>query len=265
MSKIRPLEDRVVIQQIAVEEKTAGGIVLPDTAREKPQRGKVIAVGPGKLLDSGERAAMGAVTGDQVLFGKYSGTEIKVDGEEIKILRESDILAVGSGNLLEERLVEPSDSPTLVSAESHVVTGAARQMNSPESLASVRRQTSATIKDMLASLEKRARRDDFEVFALMLVEEIHELLGRLAEVPREGNTREILRQVRDTFLDGGSERYRDATARDLVATIFERLAQADKVTPDDVDQVWDELCDGGLAAPIPALFQVDEAKEGADA
>ncbi len=90
---IRPLEDRVVIQQIEAEEKTAGGIVLPDTAKEKPQRGKVLAVGPGKLLDSGERAAIGVAEGDEVLFGKYSGTEIKVDGEEIKILRESDILA----------------------------------------------------------------------------------------------------------------------------------------------------------------------------
>ena len=85
---IRPLEDRVVIQQIEAEEKTAGGIVLPDTAKEKPQRGKVLAVGPGKLLDSGERAAIGVIEGDEVLFGKYSGTEIKVDGEEIKILRE---------------------------------------------------------------------------------------------------------------------------------------------------------------------------------
>ena len=90
---IRPLEDRVVIQQIEAEEKTAGGIVLPDTAKEKPQRGKVLAVGPGKLLDSGDRAPIGVVEGDEVLFGKYSGTEIKVDGQEIKILRESDILA----------------------------------------------------------------------------------------------------------------------------------------------------------------------------
>ncbi len=92
-TKIHPLEDRVVIQQIEAEEKTSGGIVLPDTAKEKPQRGKVVAVGPGKLLDSGERAAIGVVSGDEVLFGKYSGTDIKIDGEEFKILRESDILA----------------------------------------------------------------------------------------------------------------------------------------------------------------------------
>ncbi|WZO97707.1 co-chaperone GroES [Isosphaeraceae bacterium EP7] len=93
MAKIRPLEDRVVIIQIEAEEKTAGGIVLPDTAKEKPQRGKVISVGPGKMLDSGERAPVGVVEGDEVLFGKYSGTDIKVDGEEVKILRETDILA----------------------------------------------------------------------------------------------------------------------------------------------------------------------------
>ena len=91
--KIRPLEDRVVIQQIEAEEKTAGGIVLPDTAKEKPQKGKVLAVGPGKLLDSGERAPIGVTEGDVVLIGKYSGTEIKVDGEDLLVLRESDVLA----------------------------------------------------------------------------------------------------------------------------------------------------------------------------
>ena len=93
MAKIRPLEDRVVIQQIEAEEKTSGGIVLPDTAKEKPQRGRVISVGPGKLLDSGERAAIGVAEGDEILFGKYSGTEIKVDGEDLLVLRESDVLA----------------------------------------------------------------------------------------------------------------------------------------------------------------------------
>lgn len=93
MATIRPLEDRIVIKQIEAEEKTAGGIVLPDTAKEKPQRGKVLAVGPGKLLDSGSRAEIGLKEGDEVLFGKYSGTDIKVDGEEVKILRETDVLA----------------------------------------------------------------------------------------------------------------------------------------------------------------------------
>ena len=91
--QIKPLGDRVVVRRFEAEEKTAGGILLPDNAKNKPQKGKVLAVGPGKLLDSGERAPIGVVEGDEVLFGKYSGTEIKVDGEEIKILRESDILA----------------------------------------------------------------------------------------------------------------------------------------------------------------------------
>ena len=91
--KLRPLDDRIVVQPLEAEEKTAGGIVLPDTAKEKPQRGKVISVGPGKLLDDGSRCACAVTTGDEVLFGKYSGTDIKVDGEEVKILRETDILA----------------------------------------------------------------------------------------------------------------------------------------------------------------------------
>lgn len=91
--RIRPLEDRVVVEPMEAEEKTAGGIVLPDTAKEKPQRGKVIAVGPGKLLDNGERAAMSVAVGDQVIYGKYGGTEIEINGEDVKILRESDILA----------------------------------------------------------------------------------------------------------------------------------------------------------------------------
>ena len=91
--KIRPLDDRVVVEPMAAEEKTAGGIVLPDTAKEKPQRGKVVAVGPGKLLDNGQRAAMSVAIGDEVIYGKYGGTDIEVDGDEVKILRETDILA----------------------------------------------------------------------------------------------------------------------------------------------------------------------------
>jgi chaperonin GroES len=91
--KIRPLDDRVVVEPMAAEEVTAGGIVLPDNAKEKPQRGTVVAVGPGKLLDNGQRGTLSVAVGDEVIFGKYGGTEIEVDGEEVKILRESDILA----------------------------------------------------------------------------------------------------------------------------------------------------------------------------
>jgi len=90
---LNPLDDRVVIEPVEAEETTAGGIVLPDAAKEKSQRGKVLAVGPGKLLDSGERSPVGVVVGDEVLFGKYGGTEIEVDGKDVKILREADILA----------------------------------------------------------------------------------------------------------------------------------------------------------------------------
>jgi chaperonin GroES len=91
--KINPLDDRVVVRPHEAEQTTAGGIVLPDAAREKQQRGTVIAVGPGRLLDSGSRAAVSVKVGDEVLFGKYGGTEIEIDGEDVKILRESDILA----------------------------------------------------------------------------------------------------------------------------------------------------------------------------
>lgn len=90
---LRPLDDRVVVRPFESEEKTAGGIVLPDKAKEKQQRGKVVAAGPGKLLDTGERAALSVKVGDEILFGKYSGNEVKVDGDELKIMRESDILA----------------------------------------------------------------------------------------------------------------------------------------------------------------------------
>jgi chaperonin GroES len=90
---IRPLDDRVVVRPLASEEKTPGGIVLPDTAQEKPQTGEVLSVGPGKMLKNGERAPVAVVIGDRVYYGKYSGTEVKVDGVELKILRETDILA----------------------------------------------------------------------------------------------------------------------------------------------------------------------------
>jgi len=90
---LRPLDDRVVVEPKEAEEVTAGGIVLPDTAKEKPQRGTVIAVGPGKLLDSGERGTLSVSVGDEVIYGKYSGSEVEVHGREVKILRETDILA----------------------------------------------------------------------------------------------------------------------------------------------------------------------------
>lgn len=91
--QLKPLDDRIVVKPVEAEETTAGGIVLPDAAKEKSQRGEVIAVGPGRLLDSGERCAVGLEVGDTVLFGKYGGSDIEVDGQEVKILRESDILA----------------------------------------------------------------------------------------------------------------------------------------------------------------------------
>ncbi len=90
---LKPLDDRVVVEPVEAEEVTAGGIVLPDTAKEKPQRGTVLAVGPGKLLDKGERGEMSVAVGDEVIYGKYAGSDIEVDGREVKILRESDILA----------------------------------------------------------------------------------------------------------------------------------------------------------------------------
>jgi chaperonin GroES len=92
-TKLRPLDDRVVVQPVEAEERTAGGIVLPDAAREKPQRGKVIAVGAGKLLDNGQRGQLSVAIGDEVIYGKYGGTDIELNGDEVKILRESDILA----------------------------------------------------------------------------------------------------------------------------------------------------------------------------
>jgi chaperonin GroES len=92
--KIRPLHDRVIVKRIKEEETTKGGIIIPDTAKEKPSEGKVIAVGKGKLLDSGEVKALEVKKGDKVLFGKYSGTEIKIEGEEHLIMREDDIIAI---------------------------------------------------------------------------------------------------------------------------------------------------------------------------
>ena len=91
--KVRPLDDRVVVQPMESEERTAGGIVLPDSAKEKPQRGTVVAVGAGKLLDNGKRGELSVRVGDQVIYGKYGGTDIEISGEDVKILRESDILA----------------------------------------------------------------------------------------------------------------------------------------------------------------------------
>ena len=92
--KLKPLHDRIVVKGAESEEMTAGGILLPDSAKEKPQRGEVLAVGPGKVLDSGERATIDIEVGDIVLYGKYGGTEVTVEGEELMILRADDVLGV---------------------------------------------------------------------------------------------------------------------------------------------------------------------------
>jgi chaperonin GroES len=94
MSKIRPLHDRVIVRRVKEEEKSRGGIIIPDTAKEKPTEGEVIAVGNGKLLENGTVRKLDVKAGDHVLFGKYNGTEVKVDGEDRVIMREDDILAV---------------------------------------------------------------------------------------------------------------------------------------------------------------------------
>jgi chaperonin GroES len=94
---IRPLHDRVIIKRMEEERTSPGGIVIPDSATEKPVRGEVIAVGNGKILESGEKRALDLKTGDKVLFGKYAGTEVKVDGEDLLVMREEDVMAVIEG------------------------------------------------------------------------------------------------------------------------------------------------------------------------
>jgi chaperonin GroES len=91
---LKPLDDRIVIKQSDAEEKTAGGIILPDAAQEKPQTGKVVAIGPGKLLDDGKRAKMSVKKNDEVIYGKYIGSDIEIDREKYVILRESDVLGI---------------------------------------------------------------------------------------------------------------------------------------------------------------------------
>ena len=94
MAKLRPLGDKILIKRVEAESKTKSGIVLPDSAKEKPRRGKVISVGEGKRLDNGSRAPIGVKKGDEVIFTSYAGTEIKIDGEELMIMSEEDILAI---------------------------------------------------------------------------------------------------------------------------------------------------------------------------
>ena len=92
--KLKPLADRVVVRPLEAEEKTAGGLFIPDTAKEKPMQGEIMAVGPGKVGDDGKNIAMEVKVGDKVLYGKYSGTEVRIDGEDFLIMRESDIFAI---------------------------------------------------------------------------------------------------------------------------------------------------------------------------
>jgi chaperonin GroES len=95
--KFRPLHDRVVVRRVTAEEKTRGGVIIPDTAQEKPMEGEVIAVGPGARNETGEIVALAVKAGDRILFGKWSGTEVKLDGEELMIMKESDIMGIVEG------------------------------------------------------------------------------------------------------------------------------------------------------------------------
>ncbi|ADK83869.1 Chaperonin Cpn10 [Desulfarculus baarsii DSM 2075] len=91
---IKPLQDRVIVKRLEEVEKTAGGLIIPDAAKEKPQQGRILAVGPGKVLDNGTKLELTVKAGDVVLFGKYAGTEVKIDGDEVLIMREDDILGI---------------------------------------------------------------------------------------------------------------------------------------------------------------------------
>ncbi|ODS51766.1 MAG: co-chaperone GroES [Agrobacterium sp. SCN 61-19] len=101
--KFRPLHDRIVVRRVSSEEKTKGGIIIPDTAKEKPQEGEVIAVGPGARNDEGQIVALDVKVGDRVLFGKWSGTEIKIDGEELLIMKEADVMGVIEAQAAEKK------------------------------------------------------------------------------------------------------------------------------------------------------------------
>ncbi len=101
--KFRPLHDRVVVRRLNAEEKTSGGIIIPDTAKEKPMEGEIVAVGPGARNEKGELVALDVKAGDRVLFGKWSGTEVKLDGEELLIMKESDIMGVIEGTAAKKK------------------------------------------------------------------------------------------------------------------------------------------------------------------
>jgi chaperonin GroES len=100
--KFRPLHDRIVVRRVSSEEKTKGGIIIPDTAKEKPQEGEVIAVGPGARNDQGQIVALDVKVGDRILFGKWSGTEIKIDGEELLIMKEADVMGIIEAQVAEK-------------------------------------------------------------------------------------------------------------------------------------------------------------------
>ena len=102
--KFRPLHDRVVVRRLEAEEKTAGGIIIPDTAKEKPMEGEVVAVGPGARDETGKLVPLDVKSGDRILFGKWSGTEVKLDGEDLMIMKESDILGIIHGDSAAEKL-----------------------------------------------------------------------------------------------------------------------------------------------------------------
>lgn len=158
------------------------------------------------------------------------------------------------GTIQQTRIIPSSNRSTRIVLTSEMISTPAERMKSPEYLASIRRRTCSKIKEAVVSLAQKSDVDDFEVYTFKPFNDTIELLARLSGVQSEGNTREILRQIRDTFFDGGHERYRETEFRDLIAMIFQRLADAIEVTPDDADKTWDALYDHGVVLPIHTLF-----------
>jgi hypothetical protein len=176
--------------------------------------------------------------------------------ENVDLIHELDA-ELRSDEIREDRWIAPSSTWTRVTVKSQVASAAARRMNSPSYLATVRRREAGRLVGLIESLDKHQGRDDFAVCTHPIVEGIKGLLSKLLDADQEGNTREILRRLRDTFLDGGWNRYREKAAREIAARVLRFLADAEEVNPGHAATYFELMCDGGLEPVGIPLFGIE--------
>ncbi|CAE7488938.1 groL_1, partial [Symbiodinium sp. CCMP2456] len=276
--KLRPLDDRVVVSLLEAEEVTSGGIVLPDSAREKPQRGKVVAVGVGKLLDSGARGELSVKVGDEVIFGKYGGSEVEVDGDEYKILRESDILAKIGAKMAKQLMFDDAARAKMIAGVDKLADAVAVTMGPTGRNVIINKSFGGptVTKDGVTVSKEIELEDPFENMGAKLVHEVADKTSKFAgdgtttatvlarAILKEG-ARNIVAGSNPTAVRRGIEKAAQAVCEQLdsvakAVSSKEEIAQVGSISANNDRVIGDLLADAMEKVGKDGVITVEEGK-----